>query len=153
MTETVVCVGAVVCKGNQVLLVRQAEGHPLQGKWTIPWGRLDPGESPSAAALREVREEGNVRAEIVGLLGVQEIPPPWNGQLAILYLCSHVEGEPTPDHRETDAARYFADSDIETLTESVEPFSRWLSRRVLNGQVSLTREDPTNPFRPKAGYI
>jgi 8-oxo-dGTP diphosphatase len=153
MTETVVCVGAVVTKDDRVLLVRQAEGHSLQGKWTIPWGRLDPGESPSAAVLREAWEEGSIRAEIVGLLGVQEIPPPWDGQIAILYLCRHVAGEPAPDNHETDAARYFADSDIETLAESVEPFSCWLIRRVLNGRVSLTRENPTNPFRLRAGYI
>jgi 8-oxo-dGTP diphosphatase len=148
MTETVVCVGAVVCKADQVLLVRQAQGHSLQGQWTIPWGRLDPGESPSAAVLRETWEEGSVRAEIAGLLGVQEIPPPWEGQIAILYLCRHVDGEPAPDHRETDAARYFTDRDIDTLAESVEPFSYWLIRRVLSGQVSLIQEHPTNPFRP-----
>ena len=79
MTEPVVCVGAVVCKADQVLLVRQPQGHSLQGQWTIPWGRLDPGESPSAAVLRETWEEGSVRAEIAGLLGVQEIPPTVGG--------------------------------------------------------------------------
>jgi ADP-ribose pyrophosphatase YjhB (NUDIX family) len=105
------------------------------------------------AALRETREEGSVRAEIVGLLGVQEIPPPWYGQIAILYLCRHVDGEPAPDYDETDAARYFTDSDIDTLSEPVEPFSYWLVRRVLNGQASLIHEHPTNPFRPKTGHI
>ena len=40
MTESNLCVGVVVRMGLQVLLVRQAEGHPLQHQWTIPWGRV-----------------------------------------------------------------------------------------------------------------
>ncbi len=56
----VVCVGAVVLQGERVLFVRQAQGHPLEGRWSIPWGIVDPGESPDAAALRETREESGV---------------------------------------------------------------------------------------------
>jgi ADP-ribose pyrophosphatase YjhB (NUDIX family) len=49
--QTVVCVAALVRKGDSILLVRQASGHSLQGQWTVPWGRLEAGESPAAAAL------------------------------------------------------------------------------------------------------
>jgi ADP-ribose pyrophosphatase YjhB (NUDIX family) len=73
---TVVCVGAVVRRGDAVLLVRQSPGHSLAGQWTVPWGRLENGESPLAAALREVQEEGGVHAAVDGLLGVQELPEP-----------------------------------------------------------------------------
>lgn len=58
MSETLVCVGAVVCEADSVLLVRQSPGHSLAGQWTIPWGRIDRGESPTAAVLREISEEG-----------------------------------------------------------------------------------------------
>jgi ADP-ribose pyrophosphatase YjhB (NUDIX family) len=58
--RNVVCVGAVVLQGERVLFVRQAQGHTLEGQWSIPWGIVDPGESPDAAALRETREESGV---------------------------------------------------------------------------------------------
>lgn len=153
MTETVVCVGAVVRRGDKFLLVRQSKGHSLEGQWTIPWGRLGRGESPAVAALRETLEESGVVAEIEGLLGVQELPPPWDGQIAILYLCSHVEGEPTPDFHETDAAKYFDRDGIEGLYELAEPFSAWLVRRILRGKYTLVNSDESNPFYPSVGYV
>ena len=92
MIETVVCVGAVVRRANKILLVRQSKGHSLEGRWTIPWGQLDRGESPSAAIARETLEESGVVAEIEGLLGVQELPAPWEGMIGLLYLCNHIDG-------------------------------------------------------------
>jgi hypothetical protein len=46
MPATEIFVGAVVRRGDGILLVRQAPGHPLAGHWTVPWGQLEPGESP-----------------------------------------------------------------------------------------------------------
>lgn len=60
----VTCIGAVVTDANSLLAVRQAKGHPLEGQWTIPWGRLEPGESPASAALREVKEESGIVAAV-----------------------------------------------------------------------------------------
>lgn len=79
MSETIVCVGAVVYRGDEILLAREAKDHPLEGQWTIPWVRLDRGESPMMAALRETSEEAGVVAEVEGLFGVQELPSPWVG--------------------------------------------------------------------------
>jgi len=61
--------GVVFDKQGCVLLRRPAnlyDGYV----WTFPKGRPDPGESPEEAALREVREETGVEAEIVA-------PIPW----------------------------------------------------------------------------
>jgi ADP-ribose pyrophosphatase YjhB (NUDIX family) len=154
MAETVVCVGAVVTKGSRVLLVRQAAGHSLAGQWTIPWGRLDAGESPAAAALRETLEEGRIVARIAGLLGVQELPHPWQGWVALVYTCEHIRGEPQGDGNETDSAQYFSETELSSLQEPVEPWSAWLVRRVFSGEVTLTRGmDPTNPFYPSSGFL
>ena len=86
MSETVICVGTVVRRADEVLLVRQSAGHSLEGQWTIPWGQLGQGESPSAAALRETEEEGGIVAEVEGLLGVQELPEPWLGMIGIIFI-------------------------------------------------------------------
>lgn len=154
MSETVVCVGAVVRNGSRVLLVRQAPGHSLAGQWTIPWGRLDRGESAAAAAIREVLEEGGVAAKVEGLLGVQELPAPWQGWLALVYQCQHVGGEPAADGSETDAARYFSEGEMKSLQEPIEPWSEWLVKRVFAGKVTLVRaSDPSNPFVSSPGFL
>ena len=153
MTDTVICVGAIVLMDQRVLLVRQAKGHELEGQWTIPWGTVAVGESPVLAVVRETKEESGVAAEVEGLLGVQELPAPWVGQVGVIYLCRHLDGEPSPDNHETDAARYFSEAEIEALGEPVEPLSRWLSGRVLRGGYTLTVSDPTNPFAPSVGFL
>lgn len=58
MTVTrVLAAGAVVRDtAGRFLLVRRAN-PPEAGRWTLPGGRVEPGESPAAAAAREVTEE------------------------------------------------------------------------------------------------
>ena len=152
-SETVVCVGAVVTKADSILAIRQASGHPLEGQWTIPWGKLEAGESPSAAALRETSEEAGIVATVDGLIGVQELPDPWTGWIAVIYLCSHVDGAPTPDNRETDAARFLTLEQLDALAEPIEPWSEWLMRRVLNNDYASIGASESNPYLPSTGYI
>ena len=153
MSETVVCVGALVRRADSVLLVRQSPGHPLEGQWTIPWGRLNDGESPSAAVLREIAEESGITARLEGLLGFQELPAPWAGMLGFLFLCRHVAGSPVPDRRETDRARYFRADQLDSVTGSLEPLSGWLSRRVLCGDFTLLKPNDSGPFSPSPAYV
>lgn len=145
-SRTVVCVGAVVRKGDRILLVRQAKGHSLEGQWTVPWGHLADGESPAAAAIRETKEEGGIDAEVEGLLGVQELPSPWSGWIALVYLCRHVAGEPHSEDAETDAAAYVSLSELNALGVPMEPWSAWLLRRVFTGQFTLIQTDLSNPL-------
>lgn len=152
-SRTVVCVGAVVRRDGKLLAIRQAKGHPLEGQWTIPWGRLEEGESPAAAAIRETSEEAGIVASVDGLLGIQDLPDPQSGWIALVFLCSHVSGTPVPDYRETDAASYLSLEDIDSLAEPIEPWSEWMLRRVLKGGWTLTAPSDGNPYSPKNGFI
>ena len=62
-------VGIVCLRGEDVLLVRRGT-PPKQGEWSIPGGRIEPGEPARAAALRELKEETNVDADLFGLVDV-----------------------------------------------------------------------------------
>lgn len=147
-----VCVGTVVLQGERALLVRQAKGHSLEGLWSIPWGLVDPGESPDAAALRETLEEGGVSASIEGLLGVQNLRQ--EGWVALLFLCRHVSGTPAPDGGvETDGARYFSLQEMDAFAEPFEPWCEWLVRRVLGGAYHLIPPEGDNPYRPRMAFF
>ena len=63
------CVGIVCFRGNDVLLIRRAK-PPKRGQWSIPGGRIEFGETASAAALRELKEETGINAKLVGLIDV-----------------------------------------------------------------------------------
>ena len=153
MPETVVCVGGLVLKGDRVLLVRQSPGHSLAGQWTIPWGEIEPGETPSEAVLREISEEAGVTARIEGLLGLQELPDPWLGMIGILFLCDHVEGEPAPDLRETDAAKFFSLDQLDDSPELIEPLSKWLIGRVLMGEHTAISSNSCGPYVPSRSFF
>lgn len=61
-----------VIRDGRVLLAARAN-EPLRGVWTLPGGLVEPGERLAAAALRELREEVGVEAQVVGSLTPTEI--------------------------------------------------------------------------------
>ena len=71
-TGPVVGVGAVVWKGERVLLIRRGK-EPRRGSWTLPGGRQELGETVYAAATREVREETGVDIRILDIAGVVDL--------------------------------------------------------------------------------
>ena len=153
MNETIVCVGGVVRREDGILLVRQSPGHSLEGQWTIPWGQIEPGESMTAAVLREVKEEAGVSATVDGLLGIQELPEPWIGMVGILFSCSFVGGEIKPDMRETDAAKFYDRDQIEKVADSLEPLTGWLVGRIFAGDFSVRPLNHSGPFGSSPTYL
>ena len=64
-------VGAVVFHGRRVLLVRRG-GPPAAGKWSVPGGLVELGETTEEAVRREVREECGCDVRLIGLAGIVE---------------------------------------------------------------------------------
>lgn len=67
-----VVVGAVVARGDEILLCRRAI-EPRKGFWTLPAGYLELGESAAEGARREAWEEARAEIEIDQLLAVYSI--------------------------------------------------------------------------------
>lgn len=68
-----IVVGAVCTWENRILLCKRAIA-PALGRWTIPAGFLEMGETTSQGAAREVWEEARARIRIEDFIGMYEIP-------------------------------------------------------------------------------
>lgn len=69
MNHPVPTVGVVCLRGAEVLLIRRGT-PPRLNQWSLPGGRLEWGETLEVAALRELKEETGVEAELLGLIDV-----------------------------------------------------------------------------------
>ncbi|HYS72696.1 MAG TPA: NUDIX hydrolase [Thermoplasmata archaeon] len=98
--EPVPAVGALVFRGEEVLLVKRGT-EPNKGLWSIPGGVLEVGETVEEAAVRETREETNVLVRPRNVFGVSDYierdrsAVRWHYVL-IDVLCDYVSGEPFP---------------------------------------------------------
>ena len=75
MTVVLVAAAALIDKDGRVLLAQRPEGKSMAGLWEFPGGKIEPGETPEAALIRELHEE----------LGVDT----WQSCLAPLTFASH----------------------------------------------------------------
>lgn len=96
-----VVVGAVIVRDGRVLAARRTRPAELAGKWEFPGGKVEEGENPREAVVRELREELSSTIEVLG--EVRDAGSPWRisaKHVLRLFLAEVVAGEPTPgaDH-------------------------------------------------------
>jgi ADP-ribose pyrophosphatase YjhB (NUDIX family) len=95
-------VRGVVFRAGSILLVKERS----DGRWTLPGGWADIGESPTEAVVREVREESGYAVKPVKLLALydrsrHDHPPHMWYIYKVFFLCELVGGEPAHDHEIT----------------------------------------------------
>lgn len=109
-------VGAVIVEGGRVLLVRRGR-PPLLGRWSIPGGLVELGETLRAAAKREALEETGLTVEVGKVIEVLDrIVPGENDRpqyhyVLIDFLCRVAGGEPRAGGDATEIA-WAAESEL-----------------------------------------
>jgi 8-oxo-dGTP diphosphatase len=76
----------------EVILLRRGF-QPSRGRWSMPGGFVDLGESVEAAAIRETKEELNLDIAITGLVGVYSRS---TDRIVVVVYAARAEGTPTP---------------------------------------------------------
>lgn len=129
MTEAdrqAVAVAVIVQQGRVLLMRRHADdGTPL---WVLPGGKLEPGESPDEAAVREVLEETGLTVRAVRMLG-ERIHPDTAAHLTYV-ACDVLAGTAhVVDRSELDAVAWAAAREVDEFVpggfyEPVEVYLR-----------------------------
>ena len=110
-------VGVVCIREGEVLLIRRGK-PPRAGEWSLPGGRIEPGERAVDAALRELREETGVEAEILGLVDVVDGIFPEAGMHYVLidYAARWLSGKPVAGDDAAEA-RFVPIAEIDALID------------------------------------
>ena len=133
--------GVIFDADRRVLLCHRRD----MDAWNLPGGRVEPGETPWDAALREVREEVGLEAEIVRLTGLYWKPD--TDELVFNFECRVTGGALGPSE-ESDAAAYYAFADLppNTAPKQVERI-----RDALDGGAAALRVQAGPRTRDVAG--
>lgn len=124
------CVGAVIHDADgRLLLVRRAT-EPGRGRWSLPGGRVEPGESDAEALRREVHEEVGLAVRVGELVGSVRRAAPGGATFEIFdYRCT-VDGDTVPragddaaDARWVSVADYHGLPLVDGLTDALTAWS------------------------------
>jgi 8-oxo-dGTP diphosphatase len=123
-------VGAALLRNGRVLAARRTTPPAAAGRWELPGGKVEPGETPEEALVREIAEELGCRVAVVGwLAGSSPISDGLRLEVARVDL---VDGEPDPV--EHDRVRWLTADRLEEVDwlDSDRPFLAELGELLRN---------------------
>ena len=101
-------------KKQRILLIKRGK-EPFKGKWALPGGFVEYGETTENAVVREVLEETGLKTKILELLGVYSDPnrDPRGHTISVVYILQRISGKLMGDD-DAEEARFF---DIKNLPD------------------------------------
>lgn len=97
---TFVVAVALIGERNEILLQKRPEGKSMAGLWEFPGGKVEPGETPERALVRELQEELALEVAEADLLPACFASEPIGERhlVLLLYTCRRWIGDPAPHH-------------------------------------------------------
>jgi 8-oxo-dGTP diphosphatase len=71
LSHSVKVTAAIIENQGKVLIARRGPGDPLAGKWELPGGKVELGESPEQCLARELQEEFNLLVSVDEFVGTR----------------------------------------------------------------------------------
>ncbi len=96
--RTIVVAAAVIIEDGRVLLTQRKTGTHLAGAWEFPGGKVEAGEDPRAALVRELREELGIDATAGEIVDVtfHRYEEAQKAVLLLFFEASRTAGSPAP---------------------------------------------------------
>ena len=96
----IVVAAALVDRDGRLLVQQRPEGLPMAGLWEFPGGKLEPGETPEQALIRELAEELAIDVDHACLAPACFASEPLGDKhlLLLLYVCRKWGGTPVAQH-------------------------------------------------------
>ena len=107
--KTIEVVAAIICQGDRIFATQRGYGD-WKDWWEFPGGKMEPGETPEAALVREIREELSTEIRIDKFLTTVDYDYPAFHLTMHCYLCA-LTGE-APHLNEHEAARWLSASEL-----------------------------------------
>ena len=103
-------VGVALLHAGRLLAARRSYPADTAGRWELPGGKVDPGESPEEALVREVEEELGCRIAVTGWLAPETTIR--DGLVLRVATAGLVDREPLPRVGEHDAIRWLRPDEL-----------------------------------------
>ena len=95
---------ALIDRDGRVLLAKRPESKPMAGLWEFPGGKIEPGETPETALIRELDEELGINTNTSCLAPLSFASHSYSASdnrtafhlLMMLYVCRRWQGRPQP---------------------------------------------------------
>jgi 8-oxo-dGTP diphosphatase len=122
-----VVAAALVAADGRVLLQKRKSGAQHAGLWEFPGGKIEHGESPETALVREIEEELGVILAVDSLQALTFASDPALPHVILLYMCRDWPGDPRC--LDGEAIRWFHGSELAEL--AMPPLDYPLARALL----------------------
>jgi 8-oxo-dGTP diphosphatase len=112
--KSIIVAAGVIIEAGRVLVSRRKSGTHLEGAWEFPGGKVEPGEDPRAAVIRELHEELGITCQAGEILDVtfHSYPEANKSVLLLFFACSRSNDSPAPRPLDVAEVAWFGPNEL-----------------------------------------